>query len=214
MMKNELETRILDLLKKEGLVSTKRIAQELGMDLEAAKPVLNQLWEEQRIGRKLALDTSSADASGGAELWHVIGWKASQPTPPEPKPSHSSSVLILNPEKRGGRPKPAARKPKGPLRSRMAILELLAGTSYPLSAAEIGRKTRTGRAGAKSALRALNDAGLATRVNLGEGGKGNCPTCGAPTFGREVYGITEEGRGLVKWSRENRKPLDKLQALL
>lgn len=214
MMKDESESQILELLRKEGLVSTKRIAQELGMDLEAAKPVLNQLWEEQRIGRKLALDASSADAAGGAELWHVVGWKGGgSANAPDSKPTPQSSSLVLEARKR----KPRRKHLLGgtnPLRERIIVLETLAGYAYPLGRPEIGKKAKVGEAGARSALSSLVKAGLIARVTVGGGHARNCPTCGAALSGRELYRITEEGTVLVRWLRGNREQVGKLQTTL
>jgi predicted ArsR family transcriptional regulator len=213
MMKGESESQILDLLKKEGLVSTKRISQELGMDLEAAKPVLNHLWEEQKIGRKLALDASSADAAGGAELWHIVGWKAGPASAPDSKPAPQDSSLALEVRKR----KPKRRHPASgpnPLRDRIVILETLAGRDYPLGRSDIGKGARVGDSGVGFALSALVKAGLVSRTTLGGGQGRNCPTCGAPLSGRELYRITEEGTRLVRWLRDNKEPVGKLQATL
>jgi hypothetical protein len=183
------------------------------VDLEAAKPVLNQLWEEQKIGRKFALDASSADAAGGAELWHVVGWKGVPASVPDSKPTPQGSSLVLEARKR----KPKRKHPasgSNPLRDRIIILESLAGRDYPLGKSDIGKRARVGDAGARSALSALVKAGLVSLVTPGGGHDRNCPTCGAPLSGRELYRITEEGTRLVRWLRDNKEPVGRLQATL
>jgi ribosomal protein S25 len=229
----ESATKILDYLKENGLVSTRRITQELGLQMDVARSLLNQLWEEQKIGRKIALDASSADASGGAELWHIVGWKnGPQSSPIEPKaefavPSSATTDTIpLQPEKstrhevaarpapQSSSPSPARRKVRQPLELRVAALEALTELSRPSQISQVSKRTRMKNENARAALRILTREGLVASSRASRGSvKETCPTCGAPTSGKELYKITPEGRQMLRWLRRNHKAVKKLQAI-